>query len=224
VEAPARQDLHGAESFLGLLRPLERSLEVYARRMLRDASQTEDVLQEAVMEAWRRFPEFAPGTNFRAWMFRFLTHKILNANRRAEAVVLDDVPVEVTADEIWDLPDAEDAFAQLTADPDQFVERLEPALARALGRLAAAERACLLLKSVGGFTYREIHEALGIPMGSVMGYLARARRRMRLFVGECAAERGWLRRREAADDAMSCRDADASPTSCRPPNQRGQPS
>lgn len=189
------------ETFLALLRPLQRQLELYARRMLRDASQAEDILQDAVLEAWRRFPEFAVGTNFRAWVYRFLTHKILNANRRLEAVSLGDIPVELAVEEMWDLPEAEEAFAVLVADPDRFARRLDPPLARALGHLAAAERACLLLKSIGGFTYQEIHELLEIPVGSVMGYLARARRRMRLFLGEQAAEGGRPGVRGATDRA-----------------------
>ncbi len=138
------------------------------------------------MEAWRHFPEFTLGTNFKAWVFRFLTHKILNANRRVEAVSLGDIPVELTVEELWAGSDAEEAFLFLMADPHRFSQSLEQPLAAALARLAAPERACLLLKAVGGFTYQEIHGLLDIPVGSVMGYLARARRRMRLFLADYA--------------------------------------
>ena len=56
------------ETFLQLLKPLQRPLELYARRMLRDPSQSEDVLQEAVLEGMSHFVEFTEGTNFKAWM------------------------------------------------------------------------------------------------------------------------------------------------------------
>ena len=56
--------------FLELLLPLQRSLEVYCRRMLRDPSHVEDVLQSAIMEAFARFDRYAEGTNFRAWIFQ----------------------------------------------------------------------------------------------------------------------------------------------------------
>jgi RNA polymerase sigma-70 factor (ECF subfamily) len=176
--------------------------------MLRNTSQTEDVLQEAVMEAWRLFPEFTLGTNFKAWVFRFLTHKILNANRRVEAVHMGDIPVELSVEELWAGSDAEGAFVSLVADPHRFSQSLEQPLAAALARLSPPERACLLLKAIGAFTYQEIHELLEIPVGSVMGYLSRARRRMRLFLADHAAERRWPRhldsiRGETADDASS---------------------
>lgn len=177
-----------SETFIGLLKPLERSLELYARRMLRDASLSEDILQEAVMEAWRHFPEFTLGTNFKAWMFRFLTNKILNANRRIEPVMLADIPVELSVEELWAGSDAEEAFISLVTDPHRFGQSLEQSLAAALARLSAPERACLLLKAVGGFTYQEIHGLLDMPVGSVMGYLARARRRMRLFLADYAGD------------------------------------
>src|SRR3989337_1470548 len=143
--AAAVQHPADPETFVGLLKPLQRSLELYARRMLRNASQTEDILQEAVMEAWRHFPEFTPGTNFKAWVFRFLTHKILNANRRVEAVRLGDIPVELTVEELWAGSNAEEAFMALVADPHRFSQSLEQPLAAALARLTAPERACLLL-------------------------------------------------------------------------------
>ncbi len=202
-----------SETFLRLLKPLQRPLELYARRMLRDPSQSEDVLQEAVLEALNHFAEFTEGTNFRAWIFRFLTHKVLNANRRIEPIRLGDIPAELAVEEVWDLPEADEAFELLLEDSDRLLPRLDAPLARALGRLAAPERACLLLKAIGEFSYQEIHEQLGMPMGSVMGYLARARRRMRLFLTEYAVEQGWPRKRSvvAGDSVGDATDKPQSP-------------
>ncbi len=202
-----------SETFLQLLKPLQRPLELYARRMLRDPSQSEDVLQEAVLEALNNFVEFTEGTNFKAWMFRFVTHKVLNANRRIEPIRLGDIPVDLAVEEVWDLPEADDALELLLDDSDRLREMLDAPVARALGRLAVAERACLLLKSIGGFSYQEIHEQLGMPVGSVMGYLARARRRMRLFLAQYAVEQGWTPKRSPPSAG--------SPTESPPPADRG---
>ena len=60
----------------------------------------------------------------------------------------------------------------------------------ALERLAPLERAVLLLRGVGEFSYKEIHELLAIPVGSVIGYLSRARKRLRIMLAEYAKERG----------------------------------
>lgn len=169
------------------------------------------------MEAWRHFPEFILGTNFKAWVFRFLTHRILNANRRVETVKLSEIPVELTVEELWAGSDAEEAFLFLVADPHRFSQSLEQPLADALARLAAPERACLLLKAIGEFTCQEIHGLLDMPAGSVMGYLARARRRMRLFLADYAAQRGWSSRLDStADDT-----ADDNPSSSHPSSHEG---
>jgi RNA polymerase sigma factor (sigma-70 family) len=62
--------------------------------------------------------------------------------------------------------------------PDALADALDQHLLEALKTLTEAERAVLLMRAIGDFRYREIAEALDIPMGSVMGNLARARGKM----------------------------------------------
>jgi RNA polymerase sigma-70 factor (ECF subfamily) len=61
-------------------------------------------------------------------------------------------------------------------------EALEPTLAAGLKTLTDTERAVLLLRAIGDLRYREISESLGIPLGSVMGNLSRAREKMRAVI------------------------------------------
>jgi len=75
-------------------------------------------------------------------------------------------------------------------DPDGVLEQLDDGLVEALGRLAPPERTTLLLRAVGEFSYEEIHEIMGIPPGSVVGYLSRARQKLRRSLAGYAAERG----------------------------------
>lgn len=89
-----------------------------------------------------------------------------------------------------DEPDAEEVFAELLHHPDEVPENLDGPLAEALGQLPALERAVLLLRAVGEFSYREIHQLLSIPPGSVMGYLSRARRKLRRSLADYAARQG----------------------------------
>jgi RNA polymerase sigma-70 factor, ECF subfamily len=185
-----------ADAFVALLQPLQRPLEVYCRRMLRNPAWVEDVIQAAVAEAYARFDRFTEGTNFRAWMFRFVTHEVFNRNRKREPVLWGEAPAEVPAFPP-DGPDAEDVFAVLLDHPDGMLEHFEGPLADALGQLPAAERAVLLLRAVGEFSYEEIHELLAIPLGSVMGYLSRARLKLRRSLAGYAAERGLLVRRSS---------------------------
>jgi len=166
-----------SEVFLALLLPLQRTLEIYCRRLLRNPSDAEDVLQSAVMEAFARFDRYAEGTNFRAWIFRFVTLEAFNRNRKREPDLLgefpDDLPARPT-DELYEV-----ALEMLVEDPGPVMEQFEAEIVHALRQLTPSERAVLLLRAVGGLSYREMHEVLSIPLGSVMGYLSRARLKMR---------------------------------------------
>jgi RNA polymerase sigma-70 factor (ECF subfamily) len=177
------------ERFVALLRPCQRGLEVYCRRLLRDPSQTEDVLQTAVAEAYARFDRYTEGTNFRAWMFRFVTFEVFNRNRKREPLLFGG-PLDLPAP----APAAEDALEALVDDPDAVLEHLDDALSGALRQLPAPERAVLLLRAVGEFSCQEIHEVLSIPPGSVMGYLSRARQKLRVWLADYAAQRGLVGR------------------------------
>ncbi len=175
-------------AFVELLRPLQRSLEVYCRRMLRDPSHVEDVLQSAIMEAFARFDRYAEGTNFRAWIFRFVTLELFNRNRKRKPAPFGEGLDEVPGPPSQELPD--DALATILENPGPIMEHFEDQVVVALWQLTTAERAVLLLRSVGEFSYHEIHEIMAIPLGSVIGYLSRSRRKMRQSLADYAAKRG----------------------------------
>jgi RNA polymerase sigma-70 factor (ECF subfamily) len=182
-----------ADAFVELLLPIQKSLEVYCRRMLRDRSLAEDVLQTAVAAAFTEFEGPDQIANFKAWMFRFVTLTIFNRNRKHEPISLGEVPVDLPAEESWELVTMEDTFAAMLEEPDVVFERFEDVVVDAMKRLAPRERAVLMLRAIGEFNYQEIHELLSIPLGSVIGYLSRARKRMRIALAEYAAERGLFR-------------------------------
>lgn len=176
-----------AELFLRLLMPLQRSLATYARRILRDRSQTEDAIQAAIATGFARFDQFVEGTNFKAWMFRILTLEIFNRNRKHEPLALGEVPVDLPVEESYEFISLQGTFDAMLEEPDVVLEHFDAVVVQALTRLAPLERASLLLRSVGELSYQEIHEVLSIPLGSVMGYLSRARKRLRLSLAEYAA-------------------------------------
>jgi RNA polymerase sigma-70 factor, ECF subfamily len=187
-----QEDKNGG--FLALLLPLQRSLEVYCRRMLRNPSQVEDVLQTAMMEAFARFDRYAEGTNFRAWIFRFVTLEIFNRNRKREPILFADARNDVPAQPLEEIP--EDAVAAMLEDPGPIMEHFEDQVVKALWQLTHSERAVLLLRAIGEFTYQEMHEVLSIPLGSVMGYLSRARQKMRQSLADYSAKHYLARRKE----------------------------
>jgi RNA polymerase sigma-70 factor (ECF subfamily) len=182
-----------AADFMALLQPVQRQLQVYCQRMLRDRSEVEDVLQTAVMTAFSRFDRYAEGTNFRAWMFRFVTLEAFNRNRKREPAAWGEFPPE-PAVEPEEFQVHDDLAALLVERPAVVMELLDQAVVHALGELPPAERTVMLLRSVGEFGCHAIHEILSIPVGSVMGYLSRARLKLRHSLAGYAAERGLLDR------------------------------
>ena len=77
--------------------------------------------------------------------------------------------------------------------PEALDAALEPALAAGLKTLTDTERAVLLLRAIADLRYREISESLGIPLGSVMGNLSRARQKMRAIIARTARRANLLK-------------------------------
>src|SRR5207245_6142327 len=164
------------DRFLSLLRPIERGLENYSRRMVFDRRDCEDALQNAVLRAFRAFDRYHDDASFRAWMFKILTNEIFAINRKRGRVAEFEVSVE---------PEEMEEFASLDFAGDvplsweTLADTLDEELLAALQSLNQSERAVLLMRAIGDLRYREISECLGIPLGSVMGNLSRARQKMR---------------------------------------------
>jgi len=164
------------DRFLSLLRPIERGLENYSRRMVFDRRDSEDALQNAVLRAFRAFDRYHDDASFRAWMFKILTNEIFAINRKRGRVAEFEIAVE---------PEEMEEFAGLefaSVMPiswETLADALDEELVTALQSLNDSERAVLLMRAIGDLRYREISECLGIPLGSVMGNLSRARQKMR---------------------------------------------
>jgi RNA polymerase sigma factor (sigma-70 family) len=162
--------------FLSLLRPIEADLENYCRRMVFDRRDFEDALQNAVLRAFRAFDRYHDDASFRAWMFKILTNEIFAMNRKRGRIAEFEIAVE---------PEEMEEFAGLDFAGEEpiswetLADALDEELVVALQSLNDSERAVLLMRAIGELRYREISECLGIPLGSVMGNLSRARQKMR---------------------------------------------
>jgi len=149
--------------------PLFDSLYRYARGLADDRAEAEDLVQETYLKGLRGFGSFAPGTNFRAWMFRILRNTFLTSRSGLRAVALDDEPP-----------------IQDKATPEtQLIQRVNrESLRRAIERLPIAFREVLILCDVESLSYKEIAETLSIPIGTVTSRLIRARQKLRVALGE----------------------------------------
>ena len=182
-----------ADRFERTLATVRGDLLAYTRHMLWRKDDLPDALQAILLTAYRRFSDFQPGSNFRAWIFRIATYEVFNFNRRSERerrilVSLNDE--EPAAAELQ----AEIHCEELLGQPAVLDRVLSAELSAALSRLTHNERLVLLLRIVGGFSTLETARMLEMPAGSVMGFLGRARRKLRLALAAYASERGWLPR------------------------------
>lgn len=175
-----------ADRFLALLRPIERELEIYARRLVWEPCDAPDALQNAAMRGFAAFDRYHEDASFRAWMFTILTREAFALNRKHARIAKHEFQLE--PEDLASLPlnFASDAGLERPLSPAELEELLDEELAAGLKTLTDTERAVLLLRAIGELRYREISESLDIPMGSVMGHLARARQKMRALLARSA--------------------------------------
>ncbi len=187
----SQPDPRQAGRFLSHLEPIQPALAAYCRRALSDGSEIADALQSAVVNAYRDFDLYAEGTNFRAWMFRFVSYEVLNRNRALARRRATTLPADLAPrglDTTWDEP----LMARLLDDPEAVLDHCDEAIAEAVLGLPDTERNVFLLRAMGDFKYREIAEILEVPVGTVMGLLSRGRERLRSNLAEYAKTHGLL--------------------------------
>lgn len=180
-----------ADEFLELLAPIRDSLHRFAMRSTWRRDQVPDIVQEAIMTAWRQFDLFESGTNFRAWVFKILLNTAYRVNRkthRAREVSLDAESFDTAA-----ALEKEEAWLSILDDPSRVMEALDDRVVRALDQLGSVERECFLLRLLEEFSYKEIAELLDLPMGTVMSHVYRARMKLRERLAQMAMEEGLVR-------------------------------
>lgn len=160
-----------------------------ALRMTRNPTEAEDLVQEAVLRAWKNWHRFDKGTNCRAWIFRILVNTFINGyrRRRTERDFLDGKRSGTLADRQF----VREA-AELWSDPERgFEERnLSTTVQRALASLKPEFRVVVILADLRDFSYKEIAEIVGCPIGTVMSRLFRARRSLRGMLYDHARSHG----------------------------------
>lgn len=141
-----------------------------ARSLCRNAHDAEDLVQDTLVRAYKGLDRF-DGAHPRAWLLTIMRNTHINQHRRQRPGLLHDPTVVDEADRRNPTaPSAEDvAAAQAPA----------PWVADALARLSPRHIDVVRLVDIDGLTYDEAAAALGIPTGTVMSRLHRARRRMR---------------------------------------------
>jgi RNA polymerase sigma-70 factor, ECF subfamily len=162
--APLRLIIGGApdprfgDQLIAMLPRLRR----FARGLTGSVVEADDLVQAACERALSRRHQFEEGTRFDSWMFRIV-----------QTIWIDQIRAR-------DIRREEKEIAEERLGSDEPVRRVEARLAleevrRAVDRLSPDQRTVLLLVTVDGLSYREAAEVIGVPVGTIMSRLARAR-------------------------------------------------
>jgi RNA polymerase sigma-70 factor (ECF subfamily) len=152
------------QAFSELVRRHRQGVISVVYRMCGDMNLAEDVAQDTFIRAWLHLPGYRPRSPFRNWVYRIATNAALDVLRREkETADVDALPLAARGE-----------------GPAAVVEQREQAEAvrKAVLALPPASRAALVLREYEGLSYREIADALGVPIGTVMSRLNYARRRV----------------------------------------------
>ena len=190
---PASTDTAVQEDFeAGVIAQLD-SLYRTALRLTHNPQEAEDLVQETMLKAFRFAHSYQPGTNLRAWLFRILNTSAINRYRK-----------QATHPTPSSLPEGEEFYLynrirdlsgqELTAGAeDEVLNRyLDEDVYKALNDLPVNFRMPVMLADIEGMSYKEIAEALQIPIGTVMSRISRGRRQLQQSLWNYAQEKGYV--------------------------------
>ena len=161
--------MNEAERLVELIPRLRR----YARALVGDRASADDLVQDTLERAWAKLHLYRRGTDLRAWLFTVMHNVHVNKVRATR-------PTDSLDDEMPELAlRAPQGDALMVRDLD-----------RAIALLPSEQRTVLLLVTLEDMSYEEVARTLGIPIGTVMSRLSRAREKLRvLMLGQAAASK-----------------------------------
>ncbi len=179
----SRGSKHRRTEFAQLVREHGPSLVVLARRLV-GTQDADDVLQSALLSAWRSFSSRGELRNSHGWLCQFVAHEALNLIRRRGRG-------QGTVDVIGADPSSslEDVFSALQVElasglhpgtPQELLDHIEDGLRTALLTLTDQERATFLMRVITELSYKELADVFAVPVGTVMSRLYRAREKLRV--------------------------------------------
>lgn len=160
-----------------------------AMKMTRNPQDAQDLVQETFLKAFAAFGRYTEGTNLKAWLYRIMTNAYINTYRKRQREPHLGAVEEL---EDWQLGGAESttAMASRSAEAEAIDRTPATVVTDALNALPEEFRMVVYLADVEGFSYQEIADIVGRPIGTVMSRLHRGRAKLRTALGEYAREQG----------------------------------
>jgi RNA polymerase sigma-70 factor (ECF subfamily) len=163
-----------------------------ALRMTGNVQDAEDLVQETFLRAYKFFDKFKKGTNCKAWLFKIMKNNFINRFRKKARE-----PSTVSFDQIEGAQGVEGqpaggASADFELSPD-LDELVEDDIKHALESLPLEFQMAVILSDISGFTYKEIAEIMGTPIGTVRSRLSRARGVLQEKLRDLAISKGIVR-------------------------------
>jgi RNA polymerase sigma-70 factor, ECF subfamily len=154
--------------------------------MTHNNEDAEDLVQDAVVNAYRAFGSFRNGTNFKAWLFRICVNQYVDTYRSRQRAPMMLPLMEYDVNEDPNTPKTE------SPEDSMLHAAMDEELEHALAALPDNFRAVVLLSDMEGMPYDEIAATLAIPIGTVRSRLFRSRTQMRASLEDYARRRGLL--------------------------------
>jgi RNA polymerase sigma-70 factor (ECF subfamily) len=178
-----------------------------AYRLTGNATDAEDVTQDAYLRAWHNFETYDANRSFEGWLFRIITNRVIDLRRRQKRVPMYSLDAPVQGDD--DGQPLSHEFAAPDSDPQQIVIEpiMEERLQKALAALPADYRTAILMCDVQERSYQEIAETMHCAIGTVRSRIHRARVMLRKYM-------------ETGQTSPRARKSDAATKSVRTPLAR----
>lgn len=144
------------------------NLRAFARSLCGNAAQADDLVQEALVKAWKGRASFEPGSNLKAWIFTILRNAFISECRKRSR-------------EVQDEGDVLTGNLKVNGEQSGHMDMLD--LAKALDRLPVDQKEAVLLISAEGFSYEEAANMCGCAVGTMKSRVNRARAKLADLLG-----------------------------------------
>jgi RNA polymerase sigma-70 factor (ECF subfamily) len=182
-----------------------------ACKLTRNPTEAEDLVQDAFVKAMRARHQFHAGTNLKAWLFRILTNTFINKYRRGglERSLFDGPDADPLADG-WV---SANTMRQLR-DPEQvaLMPMIEGEIRAALDALPDEFKLAVVLCDVEEFSYQEIADIMGCPIGTVMSRLHRGRKLLQRTLYNHALAMGIIKGEDSIGEGREPKESVKQPT------------